>query len=73
MDTLKSCLVCGCVIPPARIEALPNTTRCIKCSNEKPFKGYMVFAHKTAPEIVCIPTEDVEAIRMADRANSRSR
>lgn len=33
----------------------------------------MVFGHKTAPEIVCVPTEDAEAIRIADRANNRSR
>jgi hypothetical protein len=70
---LKICIGCDKQIPPARLEALPNTDRCVNCSNEKPLKGYMVFGHKTAPEIVCVPTEDAEAIRIADRANNRSR
>jgi hypothetical protein len=67
------CVACNCEIPEERLEALPNTDRCVKCSNAKPFKGYMVFAHKTAPEIVCVSMNNPEAIRIADRANARSR
>ena len=69
----KLCIACGCEIPEARLEALPNTDRCVKCSNATPFKGYMVFAHKTAPELVCVPINNPEAIRIADRADARSR
>ena len=69
----RSCAKCGSEIPEMRLEALPNTTRCVKCSDEKGYKGYMVFDHKTAPNIVLVPKEDEEAIRIADRANARSR
>ena len=67
------CVACKCEIPEERLEALPNTDRCVKCSNAKPFKGYMAFAHKTAPEMVCVSMNNPEAIRIADRANARSR
>jgi hypothetical protein len=70
---MENCVACNCEIPQERLDALPGTNRCVKCSDAKPFKGYMVFAHKTAPEIVCVSMNNPESIRLADRANSRSR
>lgn len=32
----KKCIICNTVIPKARLEILPDTKRCCKCSNEKP-------------------------------------
>jgi RNA polymerase-binding transcription factor DksA len=31
----KSCEICGIIIPIERIEALPETHRCVECSREK--------------------------------------
>ncbi|MBN2030415.1 TraR/DksA C4-type zinc finger protein [bacterium] len=31
------CEICGALIPPERLEALPGTTSCVKCSQTKPY------------------------------------
>lgn len=31
---MKACAFCGEAIHPLRLEALPNTTTCVKCSQE---------------------------------------
>jgi RNA polymerase-binding transcription factor DksA len=31
----RNCDICGKVIPVARLEALPETKRCVECSREK--------------------------------------
>jgi RNA polymerase-binding transcription factor DksA len=33
---MRSCTHCGDPIPSARLEAIPNTDTCVKCSDEKP-------------------------------------
>lgn len=40
----KSCEICGGIIPPERVEALPDTKRCIECSR---LKGNDFFAKRT--------------------------
>lgn len=72
-DSNRYCVNCSCVIPSGRIEAIPNVTTCVKCSKVKPYVGFMDWYHKTAPEIVIIPAEDIENIRRATRISSRSR
>ena len=67
------CRICGIDIPTARIEAIPATTTCVKCSSVKSGHGFMVFSHKTAPELVMISPDDTESIRQAQRSNKRSR
>lgn len=34
--TEKNCVDCGGVIPPERLEAIPETIQCIKCASRKP-------------------------------------
>jgi hypothetical protein len=68
-----NCEKCGIEIPKIRLEAIPNTTTCVKCSDTERYRGYMLYAHKTAGECVFLDPSNKEAIRRADRANSRAR
>lgn len=34
-DGNRYCLNCGSVVPPKRIEALPNAVRCVSCQSRK--------------------------------------
>ena len=70
---MRTCVKCSSVIPQGRVDALPNTTTCVRCSDVRAFVGFMDWGHKTAPEIVMIPAEDREGLRRAQRINCRSR
>lgn len=37
MKRRVNCEICGAVIPPERLEVLPETTSCVKCSQTKPY------------------------------------
>lgn len=63
---------CGADIPAIRLEILPDTTTCAACSTESARKAYMVFSHKTAPDLVVVP-DNPEAERIAKRAFQRAR
>jgi hypothetical protein len=69
------CLNCGQPIPEERLEALPNVKFCVRCVDQYGPKkvGFMVYSHKTAPELVVIDGRDSEALRQAERANNRNR
>ena len=67
------CTGCGDSIPEARLKAIPDTKSCVNCSKTQPYKGYMVYGHKTGGSLVAIRPEESENIRQADRANKRSR
>ena len=71
---MRKC-ICGKEIPAERLEALPDTPYCVGCAahSGSARRGFMVFGHKTAPELVMIPETNVEGIRQAERANRRSR
>ena len=71
---MKTC-VCGSVIDPDRVAAIPNVRLCVACATENGSsrKGYMVYSHKTAPVLMFVDTSDREAMRLADRAHRRSR
>ena len=69
----RICDTCSEVIPQARIEALPDTTTCIKCSRASKMVGFMDWYHKTAPELVMVSSGDKENLRRAQRVNARSR
>jgi len=45
---MRTCEKCGNIIPRGRIEALPHTTTCVRCSDVKAFVGFMDWGHKTA-------------------------
>lgn len=46
----KYCKVCEQEIHPLRLEILPHTQTCVKCSNERPKAGRIV-THGTGEEI----------------------
>lgn len=66
---------CGREIERERLECLPNVNTCRACADHSRsgVKAYMVYSHKTAPQLVLVPVRNREAIRMADRAYRRSR
>lgn len=37
--TKVCCELCGAVIPEERLEILPDTTTCVKCSQTQPYSG----------------------------------
>ncbi len=65
------CAVCDAEIPEERVELGFST--CIKHSNAKPRVGFMVFNHKTAPEIAIVDASNKEGLRQAVRAFNRDR
>ena len=71
----KLCRACGEIIDPERVECMPDTDLCISCADSTGpvLKAYMVFSHKTAPELMIVDGRNAEHVRLADRANARSR
>lgn len=37
MKNKVTCEICGIVIPPERLEILPETRHCVQCSQAKPY------------------------------------
>jgi len=68
---MHSCSVCGVEIPEERVELGFNN--CVKHSTAKPRIGFMVFSHKTAPEIAIVDSGNKEGLRQAVRAFRRER
>lgn len=71
-----TCIYCNSIIPEGRLEFLQETGRrlvCIECSSESRAVGYNDFAHKTAPQLVMVPANAKETIRILERANRRAR
>lgn len=69
----RKCDECGIEIPKERLEALPDTTTCVKHSNVRGKVAFTVYSHKTAPEIVFVEGDNSEGLRQADRADRRAR
>jgi hypothetical protein len=68
---IMKCPICNVDIPEERIELGFET--CIKHSTAKPMVGFMVFNHKTAPEIAIVNSSNKEGLRQAVRAFKRER
>lgn len=67
------CNYCGCEVHPMRLEILPDTECCAKCSTTPRNKVFMMYTHKTAGEIVTVNGADTEALRIAEREYRRAR
>lgn len=67
------CELCGDPIHPDRLEILPTTTSCINCSDKvtDPIVGFMIYAHKTAGEVIM--TSGKENVRILEREYHRAR
>jgi hypothetical protein len=70
---MRKCMKCDCEIPAVRLEALPDTTTCVGCSRVASYVGFLDWSHKTAPEIVMIPSDQRENIRRAQAISDRRR
>ena len=71
----RLCNDCEQVIPLARLEVVPGARYCVSCqsNHEDNRMAFMVYSHKTAPELVFVDSKDKESLRLAKRANRRSR
>jgi hypothetical protein len=70
------CNYCKSVIDEDRLEFLVEYNRpivCKDCSVEQRAVGWMDYGHKTAPQLVMVPANATETIRILDRANRRAR
>lgn len=43
---MKKCKNCGCEIPEKRLQILPNTTTCVKCSESQKVAGFPLITGK---------------------------
>lgn len=67
------CVQCKSKIPDERLEILPHTDTCVKCSTEPKKIGIMVFPHKTGGYCEVIDPRNKEDLRRAIRYNERAR
>lgn len=65
------CSVCDVEIPDERAELGYDT--CVKHSKAAKKVGFMVYNHKTAPEIAIVDPANKEGLRQATRAFNRER
>lgn len=72
-EEIRYCSKCKKQIPWERIQTLPETKTCVKCSEAHAPRAFMVYDHKTAPRLILIDPQNKEAIRQAERANRRAR
>ena len=71
-----TCIHCKSLIEQDRYEFLEEFNRpmvCKDCSTEQRAMGWMDYAHKTAPQLVMVPSNAKETIRILNRANRRAR
>jgi hypothetical protein len=71
-----TCIHCKSLIDQDRYEFLEEFNRpmvCKECSTESRAVGFMDYGHKTAPQLVMVPSNAKETIRILNRANRRAR
>ena len=68
-----NCHDCGNPIPPARMDAMPDTNYCVKCADKhtEPVVGRMIYNHKTDGEVFI--ARGKENIRRLEREYARAR
>lgn len=70
------CKYCDSTIPEEREEFLVESKKeitCVGCSKESKITGFMDYNHKTAPQLVLVPADEPETLRIAKRAFRRAR
>ena len=67
------CKYCNCEIPMERLEVLPHTTTCVRCSDEEKNLAFMVYPHKTGSDCMIVRSNNKENVRIAKRGNRRAR
>lgn len=72
MSVVRFCEKCVEPIPQERLDILPDTYRCVSCSNESKTEGVLEYQHKTGGCILILP-KDGEMKRRALAAYRRKR
>lgn len=67
-DVPKVYCKCGNAIPQERLDALPGTTSCVKCSTVPRKVGRLVYEHKTGGSLQVLEPEQAAAMREAESA-----
>ena len=70
------CSYCRDDVDSERYDFLIEQNRpivCKGCSTEGKAMGFMDYGHKTAPQLVMVPSNAEETIRILHRANRRAR
>jgi len=70
------CVNCHFRIDHERAEFIKEFNRpqvCRQCTTEGKALGFMDYGHKTAPQLVMVPSNAKETIRILNRANRRAR
>lgn len=67
---MKMCIGCGKKIPKIRLEALPETNTCVKCSVEQNRKVITVW-NDGVPEVVPVSEDDFERFNELDQIGGR--
>jgi hypothetical protein len=67
------CIDCGENIPPIRLEFVPDTEYCVKCSDKHTFKSVarIIYSHKADCELFIAKSK--EDARRLDREYARAR
>jgi uncharacterized Zn finger protein len=64
------CEVCGIPIPAERLEALPTTETCVRCSTVEAVVGITVW-DKTTPTLVTVNKEEADLYRRMELSEGR--
>lgn len=69
----RNCKHCGVEIPAGRLEVLPHTQTCVKCSTEAPKAGRIVTygqGEEIHTELEILDRDTMRRIRMAEKGYS---
>lgn len=69
----RTCARCKKNIPQSRLDVLPDTQTCVKCSGVQKYVGAMVYDHKTAGRLEFVRPENKEAVQALKRFVNRAR
>lgn len=70
---MRPCFRCKEPISMERLDILPDTQTCVKCSGVQKYVGAMVFDHKTAPRLAFVRPENKQAVETLKRFVNRAR
>jgi hypothetical protein len=66
----KKCVKCGDPIPQERLENLPGTQTCVKCSDVEKRIGFTAW-EETTPELVIVNPADFERLQKFEGFDGR--
>jgi len=68
---MTKCQVCGKKIPKVRLNVLPETKHCVKCSDSDASVGITVWEDKHTPVMLKVSPEEAEEYWRLERAEGR--